>query len=49
MKENINVNDFIKILSDICTTIEREKDYLSELDRAIGDGERDRNGAYQGR
>ena len=39
MKENINVNDFIKILSDICTTIEREKDYLSELDRAIGDGD----------
>ena len=39
MKENINVNDFIKILSDICKTIEREKDYLSELDRAIGDGD----------
>ena len=39
MKENINVNDFVKILSDICTTIEREKDYLSELDRAIGDGD----------
>lgn len=39
MKENINVNDFIKILNDIGTTIEREKDYLSELDRAIGDGD----------
>ncbi len=39
MDEKINLNDFIKILNDICDTIEIEKDYLSELDRAIGDGD----------
>ena len=39
MDEKINLNDFIKILNDICDAIEVEKDYLSELDRAIGDGD----------
>jgi len=39
MKKKIDLNDFIKILKDICDTIEKEKDYLSELDRAIGDGD----------
>ena len=39
MKEEINTQDFIKIVSDICASIEKQKDYLSELDRAIGDGD----------
>ena len=39
MKEKINTEDFIKIINDICDKIEESKDYLSELDRAIGDGD----------
>ena len=39
MKEKINTEDFIKIINDICDRIEESKDYLSELDRAIGDGD----------
>jgi len=39
MKEKISTQDFIKILNDICESIEKQKDYLSELDRAIGDGD----------
>lgn len=39
MKDKININDFIKVLIDICNIIEEQKDYLSELDRAIGDGD----------
>ncbi len=39
MKETINTEDFIIILNNICKTIEDQKDYLSELDREIGDGD----------
>jgi len=39
MKEEISTEDFIIILSNICETIEDQKDYLSELDREIGDGD----------
>jgi Dihydroxyacetone kinase len=39
MKESIDTKNFITILNNICETIEKEKDYLSELDRAIGDGD----------
>ena len=39
MKEKIDKKDFFKILNDICKIIEEKKDYLSELDRAIGDGD----------
>ena len=39
MKETISTEDFIIILNDICKTIEDQKDYLSELDRKIGDGD----------
>ena len=39
MKKAISTEDFIIILHDICNTIETHKDYLSELDRAIGDGD----------
>jgi dihydroxyacetone kinase phosphoprotein-dependent L subunit len=39
MKEEISTEDFIIILSNICETIESQKDYLSELDREIGDGD----------
>ena len=39
MKETISTEDFIIILNDICKTIEDQKDYLSELDREIGDGD----------
>jgi len=39
MKEIISTEDFIIILNDICKTIEDQKDYLSELDRKIGDGD----------
>lgn len=31
--------DFIQALRDIADRIEQEKDYLSELDRAVGDGD----------
>ena len=37
MKEKINTEDFIKIINDICDKIEESKDYLSELDRFVGD------------
>jgi len=39
MKESIDTKNFITILNDICETIDKEKDHLSELDRAIGDGD----------
>lgn len=39
MKTNLSVSDFIKIFETIAETLEREKDYLSELDGAIGDGD----------
>lgn len=35
----ITAGDVKKILCDIADAIEREKDYLSELDRAVGDGD----------
>jgi dihydroxyacetone kinase-like protein len=39
VKTNLSVSDFIKIFETIAETLEREKDYLSELDGAIGDGD----------
>jgi len=39
MKKELKTNEFIKIILAICDNIEKEKDYLSELDRAIGDGD----------
>jgi len=39
MKKKLNTNEFKKILLEICDNIEKNKDYLSELDRAIGDGD----------
>ena len=39
MKKDLNTKEFIKILLEICKEIEHSKDYFSELDRAIGDGD----------
>ena len=39
MKKTINTKEFIQILNKICDDIEANKDYFSELDRAIGDGD----------
>jgi len=39
VKTNLSVSDFIQIFETIAETLEREKDYLSELDGAIGDGD----------
>ena len=39
MKKELNTNEFIQIILSICDNIEKEKDYLSELDRATGDGD----------
>jgi len=39
MKKNLNTKEFLKILLEISNEIENSKDYLSELDRAIGDGD----------
>jgi len=39
MKKDLNTKEFIKIILEICKEIEHSKDYLSELDRAIGDGD----------
>ena len=39
MKKELNTNEFIKIILSICENVEKEKDYLSELDRATGDGD----------
>ena len=39
MKKELNTNEFIKIILVICDNVEKEKDYLSELDRATGDGD----------
>ena len=39
MKKELSTNEFIKIILAICDNVEKEKDYLSELDRATGDGD----------
>ena len=39
MKKELNINEFIQIILSICDNVEKEKDYLSELDRATGDGD----------
>ena len=39
MKKELSTNEFIKIILAICENVEKEKDYLSELDRATGDGD----------
>ena len=39
MKKTINTKEFIQILNKVCDDIETNKDYFSELDRAIGDGD----------
>ena len=39
MKNSLTVKEFIQILKNICEDIEKNKDYFSELDRAIGDGD----------
>ena len=40
MKKELNTNEFIQIILSICDNVEKEKDYLSELDRAAGWGSR---------
>ena len=39
IKKNLNTKEFIQIFFKICENIEKNKDYFSELDRAIGDGD----------
>ena len=39
MTDTINTPQMLKALESMCDTIENEKDYLSELDGAIGDGD----------
>ena len=39
MTDTINVPQMLHALEGMCDTIEKEKDYLSELDGAIGDGD----------
>jgi len=39
MTDTINVPQMLQALRSMCDTIEKEKDYLSELDGAIGDGD----------
>ena len=39
MTNTINVPQMLHALEGMCDTIEKEKDYLSELDGAIGDGD----------
>jgi dihydroxyacetone kinase-like protein len=39
MSETIATNQIQRALESMCTTIESNKDYLSELDGAIGDGD----------
>jgi dihydroxyacetone kinase-like protein len=36
---NITAQRIMRVMGGLCDTIEREKDYLSELDGAIGDGD----------
>jgi len=39
IKKNLNTKEFIQIFFKICENIEKNKDYFSELDRSIGDGD----------
>ena len=39
MGDTITTSQMLKALKNMCATIEDEKDYLSELDGAIGDGD----------
>ena len=39
MTGTISPDQMFRAFEDICDTVEREKDYLSELDGAIGDGD----------
>jgi dihydroxyacetone kinase-like protein len=39
MTQTITTPQMLQALRDMCDTIEKEKDYLSELDGAIGDGD----------
>ena len=39
MAESITTTQMLKALESMCDTIENEKEYLSELDGAIGDGD----------
>ena len=39
MTDTINVPQMLQALRSMCDTIEKEKEYLSELDGAIGDGD----------
>lgn len=39
MTDTISPDQMFHAFEDICDTVEREKDYLSELDGAIGDGD----------
>jgi dihydroxyacetone kinase-like protein len=39
MSETITTPQMLKALESMCATIEKEKEYLSELDGAIGDGD----------
>ena len=39
MKKELSTTEFTKIILAICDNVEKEKDYLSELDRATGDGD----------
>ena len=39
MTDTITTTQMLKALESMCDTIETEKDYLSDLDGAIGDGD----------
>ena len=39
MADTISTSQMLQALEAMCDTIEAEKDYLSELDGAIGDGD----------
>ena len=39
MADTISASQMLKALETMCDTIETEKEYLSELDGAIGDGD----------
>ena len=39
MTTNITSSHMVQIIENICDTMEQEKDYLSELDGAIGDAD----------
>ena len=39
MTDTITTHQMLQALQNMCDTIENEKEYLSELDGAIGDGD----------